>query len=105
MVKTKHSIKVLPGEKELYRIFKELERYGRSTFSYPDNLDKQRGIARSIGVRGKSLVERDLFFPPTVTRHRYPPINAVLLPANVVVVEKKEGNFSRFYFHKIYNKF
>jgi len=85
------------GEKELYRIFKDLERYGRSAFSFPDH-SKQRGIARSIGIRGKSLFERDLFFPPALShRHR---INIVALPPNVVVTEKKGKKRSRFYFSR-----
>jgi len=88
-------------ETELYRIFKELEWYGRSAFSYPNNPDRQRGIARSIGIRGKPLVKRDLFIPPAMTRqHR---INIVALPIDVKIEEKKNGNGSRFYFRKVSN--
>ena len=85
-MKPKYSIKVHHSEKELYRIFKDLERYGRTTFSYPD-YSKQQGIARSIGIRGKNLFERDLFLPPASTRqHR---INLVQLPIGVKIKEKK----------------
>jgi len=97
MPRSKNSIKIRPDEKELYRIFKELEMYGRSTFSYEDG-QKQRGIARSIGIRGKSLYDRDLFIPPASTRqHR---INVVALPIGVEITEKKEKGFHRFYFKK-----
>lgn len=93
----KKYIKIRPDEKELYRIFKELEMYGRSTFSYKDG-QKQRGIAQSIGIRGKSLYDRDLFIPPASTRqHR---INIVALPIGVEITEKKEKGIHYFYFKK-----
>lgn len=87
-------IKVHPGEKELYRIFKDLEKHGRTTFSYPD-YNKQQNIAKSIGMRGKPLFESGLFIPPARTRqHR---INVVALPIGVKVEERNVG---RFYFHR-----
>ena len=89
-MKPKYSIKVHHTEKELYRIFKDLEKHGRAIFNYPDRT-KQQGIARSIGIRGKSLVERDLFLPPARTRDQR--INLVQLPIGVKIVEKKNGRF------------
>ena len=89
-MKTKNSIGIRSSEKELYRIFKDLERHGRTTFSYPD-YNKQKNIAISIGMRGKSLYERGLFLPPAQTRrHR---INIVALPIDVEIKEEKKGIF------------
>ena len=101
MPKTKYSIKVPHNNTTLYRICKELEKYDRSSFSFPDDPKKQQGTARSLGIKGKSLVERDLMLPVTGTRHRHPPVNIVALPVGVEVVEKKRGNYSRFYFRRI----
>ena len=91
-MKTKNSIGIRSSEKELYHIFKDLERHGRAFFSYPD-LSKHRGIARSIGIRCKPLVERDLMIPPlsSTNNHR---MTGVMLPINVQVVETKKGIFS-----------
>ena len=90
-MKTKYSIKVHPTkEKELYRIFTDLEKHGRTTFKYPD-YKKQQNIAKSIGMRGKNLFENDLFLPPARTRqHR---INIVALPIGVKIKEKTKGRF------------
>lgn len=98
MAKTKYSIKVLHTEKELYRICKDLEKHGRTTFKYDDSL-KQQTIASKIGLRGKHLVERDLFFPPARTRQHS--MNIVALPINVKIEERKNKNFSRFFFQRI----
>ena len=96
-MKPKYSIEVRHSEKELYRIFKDLEKYGRTTFSYPD-YSKQQNIAKSIGMRGKSLFERNLFLPPARTRrHR---INIVALPIGVKIKEQKSLNGSRFFFKR-----
>ena len=92
-MKSKYSIGIKESEKELYRIFKDLERHGRAVFSYDDSA-KQQGIARSIGKRGKPLYEQGLFYPPASTRqHR---INMVALPIGVKVEEKKR----RFFFKR-----
>ena len=92
----KAGIEVLHTEKELYRIFKDLERYGRASFSYPD-LSKHRGMARSIGIRVKPFVERNLILPPlsSTNRHR---MTGVMLPVNVKVegVKRNNGTFFRF---------
>jgi len=101
MPKTKYSIKVPHDNITLYRICKELEEYDRSSFSFPNNPEKQRGVARSLGIKGKSLVERDLLLPVAGTRHRHPPVNIVALPVGVEVVEKKRNGYSRFYFRRI----
>jgi len=89
-MKPKYSIKVLPTEKELYRIFKDLEKHGRTTFSYPDR-HTQQGIARSIGIRGKPLIENNLFLPPA--RSRDHSLNIVALPIGVSIEEEKKGRF------------
>jgi len=92
-MKPKYSIKVHHTERELYRIFKDLEKHGRATFNYTDR-QLQQGIARSIGIRGKSLIERELFFPPARTRDQR--INLVQLPIGVKIVEKN----NRFFFQR-----
>lgn len=98
----KYSIAIKKDEKELYHIFKDLEKYGRTSFSYPE-AKKQRGIARSIGIRAKPLCKRDLMLPPAMTRqHR---ISIVALPINVEIAEKKTPNGSRFYFSRRKNIF
>ena len=91
-MKGKNCIGIKSSEKELYRIFKDLERHGRTTFSYPD-VSKHRGIARSIGIRCKPLVERNLMIPPlsSTNNHR---MTGVMVPPNVMVVERKKGIFS-----------
>lgn len=93
----RNSIGVHNTEKELYRIFKDLEKHGRTTFHYEDHV-KQQSIARSLGKRGKSLYERGLFLPPAQTRqHR---INIVALPIGVQIKEKKIGNKHNFIFQR-----
>ena len=91
-MKGKNSIGIKSSEKELYRIFKDLEMHGRTTFSYPD-VSKHRGIARSIGIRCKPLVERNLMIPPlsSTNNHR---MTGIMIPPNVCVVETKKGIFS-----------
>lgn len=101
MPKTKYSIKVPRDEITFYRICKELEEHSRSSFSFPNDPEKQRGIARSFGIRSKPLVERDLMLPVTVTRHKHPSVNIVALPIGVEVIEKKSNGYSRFYFRRI----
>ena len=90
-MKRKNSIGIKPDEKELYHIFKDLEHHGRAIFSYPD-LSKHRGIARSIGIRCKPLVEKNLIVPPlsSTNNHR---MTGIMLPTNVKVVETKKGIF------------
>jgi len=77
-------------EKELYRIFKELELHSRTTFSYSDS-GKQQSIARSLGQRGKPFIRRGLFLPPA--RARDHSLNIVALPIGVTVEEKKPNRF------------
>ena len=104
MQKNKNYIKINPGEDvELYRLFKRLEKYGRVAFSYPNNPRKQRGMARSIGIRGKPLIDKGLLHPPTVTHNRYPSTNIIALPVDVKIVERKGKNNSYFDFQKIYH--
>jgi len=95
---TKYSIQVKSTEKELYHIFKDLEHYGRTTFSYPD-VKKHQSIARTIGIRAAPLVEKKLIIPPlsSTNRHR---MTGVQLPTNVIIKEKKYRNFSKFFFQR-----
>jgi hypothetical protein len=94
-MKKKPYIIIKDSEKELYRIFKDLERYGRTTFNYPDR-KKQQSIARKIGVRGQPLINDDLLFPPARTRNSK--INIVALPPKVEIKEEKLRKISRFNF-------
>lgn len=97
-MKKKQYITIRPTEKEMYRIFKDLEQYGRTTFSYPDRY-KHTGIARSIGVRGKPLIEDNLLVPPlsSTNRHR---MTGVQLPPNVQINEQRTKKGIRFYFSR-----
>lgn len=90
-MKTKYSITVKNTEKELYHIFKDLERHGRATFSYPDNPDKQARIARDIGMRGKKLINKGMFYPPA--RAKYHNLNIIAIPPKIKVVEIKKNRF------------
>lgn len=100
-MKTKNSIGIRAGEKELYRIFTDVELHSRATFSYKDPV-KQQSIARIIGIRSKPLVERGLFNPIAITRQHIDrrPVNVVTLPIGVKGEIKKVGNGSRFYFKR-----
>ena len=93
-------IKIGYNEIELYRIFKDLERCGRAAFTYPNNPIKQRSIARSIGVRGKKVIDNGFLYPPAVTHNRTPSINVIALPVNIEIREKKGNKNSFFYFHR-----
>ena len=93
----KHSILIKNDEKELYRIYKDLEKYSRTVFSYP-NSEKQQSIARTIGIRGKPLIEQGLFLPPA--SNRYSHINIVALPIGVTIREEKTPRGSRFFFQR-----
>ena len=87
---TKNTIYIKQGEKELYNVFKKLERYGHTTFSFPDR-KTHVGLARSIGIRGKPLIKDGLLIPPlsSTNKHR---MTGVQIPHNVVVKEKKTNN-------------
>jgi len=91
------SIKIDFEEKDLYRIFKKLETHGRAGFNYEDK-QKQAKIARTIGIKGKPLVEKKMLYPPA--KCKYHGINLVALPVDVEVVEKKLGRFSLFQFKR-----
>ena len=91
----KYSIKVHPTEKEIYRIFKDLEKHSRTTFSYPDPI-KHRRIAKDIGVMGKSLVKNGLMLPPAYSRNHH--LNIVALPIGVKIEERKPR---RFFFQRV----
>lgn len=95
-MKGKHSILIRSDEKELYHICKDLERYGRTTFSYLDS-KKQQSIARTIGVRVSPLVKQELMIPPLSSTNKWR-MTGIQLPTNVKIKESKKGNGSRFYF-------
>ena len=90
----KRNIKISTTDKELYRIFKDLEKYGRTTFNYPDR-KLQQSIARKIGLIAKEQRNEDTkkytLFPPARTRNRK--LNIIALPTNIVIKEKKKGIF------------
>ena len=90
----KYSIKVHHSEKELYRIFKDLEKYGHTTFEY-DNPKKQQGIARSIGIRGKPLVDNGFLVPPLSSTNKHK-MTGIMLRPNIKCIEKSH----RFYFQR-----
>lgn len=90
-MKINNSILVKSNEKELYHIFKDLEKHGRAVFSYPDDPNKQSGIARSIGIRCKPLVEKNLFIKPLSNNNHQ---TGILVPTDVQVVETKKGIFN-----------
>ena len=81
------------NEKDLYWIFKDLEKYQRTTFSFDDK-KKHNSICRTIGRRGAHLVEAGLFVPP-LSRKRKKTLTGVQLPKNVIIVEneKQKGIF------------
>jgi len=97
------SITIGNGEKELYRIFKDLEKYGRSTFTYPDKA-KRNSISQQISYKTKDIPVPELFLPPANygdSRRIKQPTSAILLPPNVYIEEKKLRNGSIFKFFKI----
>ena len=102
MPNPKFSIGIKKSEKELYRIFKDLEKYGRCAFSYPDK-KIQNSISRTIGARGRHLVTNKMLWPPTNfddSRQIKKRTSIVALPIDVKIVEKKENGLHRFYFKK-----
>ena len=90
----KYSIKVPPTKIELYNVFKNLEKHGRTTFNIPDR-NKHVGIARSIGIRGKTLIDNGYLIPPLSSTNKRR-ITGVQLPIGVKIVEKKKGFFDFF---------
>jgi len=105
MPKTKNSIKIRHGERELYRIFKDLEKYNRAEFSYPERPGVQRGLARSIGIRGKPLIDNGFLNPPTITHNRFPTLSIISVPTpkppgnkKIDIKERKGRNCSWFDF-------
>ena len=87
-------ITIKQSEKELYRIFKEVERYGRAIFNYPDRT-KQESINRSIGWRIKPYIQQGLIFP-VVTHPRYR-FSILAIPPDVKLIEKKTKKGIKFY--------
>lgn len=97
MPNRKYSFDIKKSEKELYRIFKDLEKYGRCAFSYPEN--RQHSVSRTIGERGQHLSNNNLLFPP---RQIDKGKSIVALPIDVEIREKKVKGRSRFYFKRIF---
>lgn len=81
---------------ELRRIFKECEKFGRSSFYYPDH-KKYNGISRAIGKKVKPLITKGLMFPPASTNHK---ISIVALPLGVEIVEEKTTSGFKYKFKK-----
>ena len=95
--KTIQSITINFEQQELYKIFKKLEIHGRAGFSFPDK-QKQAKLARTIGMKGKPLIKKNLLYPPSLAK--YYGINIVALPVDVQIVEKKLNKKSIFMFKK-----
>lgn len=93
-MKAKYSIKVPPTKIELYKVFKNLEKNQRTIFSFPDRT-KHSGLARSIGIVGKPLIERKLLIPPLSSTNQRR-MTGVQLPIGVKTIEKKKGFFDFF---------
>ena len=97
-MRSKNSIWVQNGEKELYHIFKDLEKHGRAVFSYQD-YSKHNGIARNIGRRAKSLVEQNFIIPPLSSTH-HSRITGIIIPIGIKVTERKTTTGSNFIFQR-----
>ena len=98
-MKTKYSIRVNHGEKELYHTCKDLTIHGRATIDHPDRY-KRNSISRMFAIRSKPLIERGLLYPPFNNRDSHQikkPMTVVFLPTDVNMTEKLFSNFSRFY--------
>ena len=95
-MKSKNSFPIKKEEKELYHIFKDLQKYGRTTYHYPD-ISKQQSISRIIGKRAKPLIQKNLIHPPLSSTNKWR-ITGIQLPKNVTIIEKKTPYGSRFYF-------
>jgi len=107
-MKPKYSIKVRHTEKELYRIFNDVKLYKRAEWCFPKNPKKQRGLARSIGIRAKPLIDKGLLNPTTITHNRYPSLNILTVPTpnaskffDIDVIEIKGKKMSWFEFKPI----
>lgn len=102
MPRKRNSIVINYNEKELYRIFKDLERYGRTSYSYPE---KQNSISRTISKKGTHLIHGKFLYPP-ISAYRSHQIKEtrsfIQLPINVKIVEKKGRKKSIFNF-KMHN--
>ena len=90
----KNYIPIKDSEKKLYRIFKELEKYGRSSYSK----EKSHGINRKIGLRVKPFVDKGLMIPPLSSK--YNNITGVQLPINIGIKERKTEKGIHFYFYR-----
>jgi hypothetical protein len=91
-------VKIKHSEKELYRIFTDLTKHGRCSYSYPNS---QAAISRSIALRTKPLIEAKppLVFPPTSSYRSNQikePRSFIQLPIGVELVEKKGNKSSIF---------
>ena len=87
---TKNYIPIKDTEKKLYRIFKELEKYGRSSYSYPKK--EHQSISRKIGIRVKPFVEKKMILPPLSSTNKHQ-LSGIQLPINIGIKEKKKGVF------------
>lgn len=89
----KYQIKISPSEKELYRIFKDLELYGRCAYSYPE---KQKSVSLKLSKKCDPFIKRGLMYPPVSNywSNQSKEIRSyVQLPIKVSIREKRKGVF------------
>ena len=90
----KNGIYIPYTDKELYCIFKDLEQYGRTSYSF--DADRRKVIGTRIGQKCCDLIERNLLEHP-VTNPRIHK-SYIQLPIVVKVIEKKKSDGSFFEF-------
>jgi len=79
----KRTIGIHPTDKhynKLNEIFDSVKKYGRYDISNPEKPNLQRGLARSIGIKYKTLIDDGFLNPPTITHNRYPSTSVFSLP-------------------------
>ena len=92
-------MKIKHSEKELYRIFTDLTKYGRTNFTYPDK-NKRNSISRQISYRCDSLIHGGLMFPPVNNRDSRQmkiSMSFIQLPIGIKLEEKKGNSTSIFF--------
>lgn len=89
MGKKTNGIFIPYSEKELYSIFKDLEHYGRTSYTYDS--DKRKHIGNWVGKECSHLIKKNMI-EPTYTNPRIKK-GYIQLPVNVKIVEVKERQF------------
>jgi len=87
----------VPKDDNLYRFYHDLEKYRCSYFEYP-NANKQRGTARSIGVKMKPLVEKKYIIPPISRTNSGDSITGIMLRRETKVKSTKKAKGKMFQF-------